>query len=272
MCDLTDPDDDSDERLRPGPADVGCVSGTDASSLGAEVFVPHTGVPRPSIEIVLHMTTLSPDLAPTRCRPQPTWWQGDSGTANHAIHCQPLRMINTLGYYIRAPGSFTVSWSGDPQARATISNQEGAGLIVDNHSANASFTVQPGFVPRTPVRGDFLLIKSIPNERRPWFTPMEALIEAWWQPAEFGLVCLVNTPGEHVIARGQPLAQMTVFRAEGGFTTLRLDDSVPWETEEWRERRARPEYRRDMDYQRGRYPDGSVEPTHIRNWRRPGDR
>jgi Family of unknown function (DUF6065) len=216
--------------------------------------------------ITLYLTTLDPGLIPSLGTAVRDWWKADRLTHKHAVHCQPLRMANTLGYYVRSPGSFRITWDGGDTAPVTVDHPAGARFVVDSHSAHGSFTVQPGFVARTSRPGDFLLIKSLPNQRRPWFTAMDALIEAWWQPGEFGLVCLLNRPGEFVVERGEPLAQMALYRAEAGFAPLTIAYGVPAATEQWRARRTRPEYRKDFDYQNGRHPDGTVDPSHIRSW------
>lgn len=222
--------------------------------------------------LIIHRTSLSPELIPVaaasyRGAARSDWWETDAKTAGHARHCQPLAMANTLGWYILSPGEFDVRWKGGG-SDVVVESADTGGLRVDNHSAQGSFTLQPGFIPTTCEAGDFLLVKGRPNLRRSWFTVMEALIEAWWQPAPFGLVCLLNYAGEFHVARGEPLAQMAIYRVEGGFATMNVTDELPPLTKAWRKRRRRPGYRKDFDYARGRYPDGTAEQTHIRNWRR----
>jgi hypothetical protein len=175
-------------------------------------------------------------------------------------------MANSLGYLIRSPVGFQVAWNGDWRTDVIVRASAQASSAVDAHSAHAAFTLQPGFIPVTHEVGDFILIRSIPNERAAWFTVMEGLIEAWWQSAPFGLVCLLNRPGEFTVARGQAVAQMCVFRAEAGFASLDIVDGPPPETAAWRERRTRVGYVKDLDYLHGRHPGGQREPTHIRSW------
>jgi hypothetical protein len=218
--------------------------------------------------ITVHLNGLPADLAPVRSAPLREWWSDDSRTNGHARHCQPLVLANSLGYEIRSPGTFHVSWSGDWEDDATVTVETGEEIVVDNHSARGSFTLQPGFIPATDRPGDFILVKSVPNVRDRWFTVMEALVEAWWQPGEFGLVCLLHRPGTFTVRRGESIAQMAVYRAEGGFASLRVSDDLPAETPAWRARRSRTGYRKDLDYLHGRHPDGTVEPTHVRSWRR----
>ena len=220
---------------------------------------------RPAAEITIHLEDLPEELAPVPAEKRRTWWIGDTRTNGHAWHCLPLTMANSLGYYVLSPGSFRVTWNGDWDEDVVV--ESGPGVVVDNHSAAATFTVQPGFVPRTNRVGDFVLIKGIANVRGAWFTVMEGLIEAWWQPGKFGLVCMMNRPGTFEVARGEPIAQLVVYRAEGGFATLRTSPRVPPETDEWELRRYRPGYRKDLDYMKGRHPDGRVEHTHISSWR-----
>ncbi|MGW0229219.1 DUF6065 family protein [Actinopolymorpha singaporensis] len=215
--------------------------------------------------ITLYITTLSDDLLPEPASPKRSWWGEDLATAGHAHHCLPLTMANSLGYVVRSPGAFRVTWDGDVDTHVTVDDVDDC--VVDNHSAGGSFTIQPGFVPRTTDEGDFLMVRPVPNVRCPWFVAMEALIEAWWQPGEFGLVCLMTRAGSFAVRRGDPLAQMCVYRAEGGSARLDIRPGLPAETEAWRARRHRPDYRKDLDYLMGRHPDGTPEPTHRRNWK-----
>jgi hypothetical protein len=181
-------------------------------------------------------------------------------------------MANSLGYLIRSPVGFQVAWNGDWGTDAVVHVDGRSSGTVDAHSAHAAFTLQPGFIPITHEVGDFILIRSVPNERAAWFSVMEGLIEAWWQPAPFGLVCLLNRPGQFTVARGQPVAQMCVFRAEGGFADIDVVEGPPAETAAWWERRTRVGYVKDLDYLHGRHPDGCPEPTHIRSWKHAGTR
>jgi hypothetical protein len=221
----------------------------------------------PPARITVHLNGLSPDLVPVPADKRREWWEEDPKTAQHARHCLPLLMANSLGYFILSPGAFRVAWSGEPGEDAVVEPvDQRERFSVDNHSAHGSFTVQPGFIPTTSRAGDFLLIKGIANLRRPWFTVMEALIETWWQPGDFGIVCLLHGRGEHTIRRGEPLAQMLLYRAEGGVAGLEVSPSLPVETGAWRARRHRADYQKDFDYMRGRHPNGTVEPTHTRSW------
>lgn len=219
--------------------------------------------------ITVHLNGLPAELAPVRAEKRRDWWQQDIGTRNHAHHCLPLTMANSLGYYILSPGSFRVLWDGDWDHDVAVTKLDPLEpFVVDNHSAAATFTVQPGFIPMTGSVGDFVFVKGVSNVRGAWFTPMEALIEAWWQPGEFGLVCMMNRAGAFTVRRGEPIAQMCVYRAAAGFASLAVSDAPPPETAAWHVRRGRPEYRKDLDYLQGRHPDGRPEPTHIRSWRR----
>jgi uncharacterized protein DUF6065 len=176
-------------------------------------------------------------------------------------------MANSLGWYILSPGTFKVSWDGDwTSAARVVKVEERERFIVSSHSAAATFTIQPGFIPVTNEEGDFILIKAIANQRGAWFTAMEGLIEAWWQPGDFGIVCMINRPGVFTVHRGEPIAQMTVFKREGGLAIMSCSDEVPHETLAWRARRTRPDYRKDLDYLKGKHPDGRPEPSHLRSW------
>src|SRR5690242_14188962 len=88
------------------------------------------------------------------------WWQDDPKTQNHAQHCLPLSMANSLGYYILSPATFSVEWNGDSEQDAAIEIERTSPHgNVDAHSAHGSFTVQFGFIPTTNQPGDFLFVK-----------------------------------------------------------------------------------------------------------------
>ena len=211
-------------------------------------------------------------LLPIAASKRRDWWEENDKTRNHAQHCLPLAMANSLGYYILSPLTFSVEWEGDFSQNATIKILEQTSHgAVDDHAAYGSFTVQPGFLPMTNAPGEFLFIKGIPNERALPYTCMEAVIEAWWNPATFGLVFLLNKPGIFHIHMGQPIAQMFAFRYEDNVANgFELVDGTPPEYELWHSKRNRSDYRKDLDYLRGLHPDGRLETTHIHNWREIG--
>lgn len=207
-------------------------------------------------------------LAPILAVRHRTWWEDNQATREHAKHCLPLSMANSLGFYILSPGTFRVSWDGDYHKRAQITAiEKSSHFEVDNHAAFGSFTVQPRFVPVTDDPGDFVYIKGIPNLRGLPYSCMEACIEAWWNVGHFGLVYLLNQPGEFTIYWGQPIAQMFLFHGEAGAAIGEVYEGFPEGHEHWHTRRTRPDYVKDFDYMRGLNSAGEKEPTHITNWK-----
>lgn len=196
------------------------------------------------------------------------WWDDNTKTKNHAVHCLPLGMANSLGYYILSPGTFIVRWNGDTQADVEIEHIERSSHYeVDAHAAFGSFTVQANFIPVTERPGEFIFIKGIPNERAPAFTCMEAVIEAWWQVGNFGLVYLMTRPGEFLIKKGEPIAQMFVYYGQAGAAEFDTVDHYPQEHFEWMKRRTRPDYRKDLDYLKGCKYSGEKVDTHLIHWK-----
>jgi hypothetical protein len=59
------------------------------------------------------------------------------------------------------------------------------------------------------------------------------------------------------VQRGDPVAQLCVYRAEAGLHEIK---------------RARSDYKKDMDYFRGLHPDGTPEPTHMSFWDKKKER
>ncbi len=95
---------------------------------------------------------------------------------------------------------------------------------------------------------------------------MEAMIESWWTPANFGIVCLPRCPGLIRIKRGQPIAQVLFVHASGLRAELQVSPvsarNLP-HRKEWAKKRAR--YRgHELDYFRGRQPDGTAVCPHFK--------
>lgn len=204
-------------------------------------------------------------LAPVPAPRHRDWWDDNTKTANHAKHCLPLVMANSLGYHILSPGTFLVRWNGDIQQYATVEVIDPSShCIVDNHAAFGSFTVQAAFIPRTEHEGDYLYVRGVANERGMPYSCLEACIEAWWSPGNFGLVYMLNRAGDFLIRKGQPIAQMSVMRIPP--QAIDLEGPLP-EHAEWLAKRSRPDYRKDLDYMAGRYPDGCPVQGHVTNWK-----
>lgn len=215
---------------------------------------------------------LAPDydksLAPVPAVKYRDWWEDNQATRNHARHCLPLSMANSLGYYILSPGTFRVSWNGDFKTRCVVETLEQCSHYeVDDHAAFGSFTVQARFTPVTEEPGEFVYIKGIPNERGMPYQCMEAAIEAWWMKGIFGLVFLLNRPGVFTVYMGQPIAQIFLYKGIGGAASMTLQDGYPSGHDVWMAKRSRPDYRKDFDYLKGKWPDGQDEPTHITTWK-----
>ena len=219
--------------------------------------------------IRLHLASnYDKSLVPISAKKFRDWWEDNNRTKDHAKHCLPLAMANSLGYYIKSPGTFLVSWDGNVHSPAKVKAiEKSAHYEVDAHAAFGSFTVQAKFVPVTDDPGDFVYIKGIPNERGMPYTCMEACIEAWWNVGHFGLVFILNQPGEFMIYMGQPIAHMFLYHGLAGAAELELADGYPEKHAGWNVKRTRPDYQKDLDYMRGLTYDGQKVDSHITNWR-----
>lgn len=207
-------------------------------------------------------------LAPVPAERNRTWFEDNKKTADHARHCLPLAMANSLGYYILSPGTFGVSWDGNTQSQAIITHHEKSSHYeVDNHAIFGGFVVQAKFIPVTEKPGDFIYFKSIPNERDMAFTCMEAMIEAWWSVANFGLVFMLHQAGEFIVHKGQPIAHMLLYKGIAGAYEYKSVAGFPPGHVEWAKKRNRPDYKKDLDYFKGKYVNGTSEPTHLTNWK-----
>lgn len=206
-------------------------------------------------------------LAPIRATRYRDWWEDNHATHNHARHCLPLAMANSLGYYILSPGTFIVEWDGDFSKRAKIEHiEKSSHYEVDNHAAFGSFVVQAKFIPVTDDEGDFIFIKGIPNERAQPYTCMEAVIEAWWSVGNFGLVFMLNQPGKFLIQKGAPIAQMFLYHGRAGAAEIEFVDNYPEKHAAWSARRSRPDYHKDLDYLKGLTSSGEKVHSHLTNW------
>ncbi|CAN5621309.1 hypothetical protein BH10CYA1_BH10CYA1_42410 [soil metagenome] len=207
-------------------------------------------------------------LLPVKARALRHWWETDDKTRMHARFCLPLTMASGLGFYILSPATFTVEWDGDPTHDTEVTIIDGAShAVIDNHSSFGSFTVQARFIGRTKSIGDFIYIKGVANQYRQPFNVMEAMIESWWTPSEFGIVCLVNQAGKFTIKKGEPLAQMFVVNTAQAQYSLATADGYPPLWDEWTERRKPEIYNgRNMDYLRGVLPDQTPVCPHLKNW------
>lgn len=208
------------------------------------------------------------DLIPIQAVRYREWWEDNQATKNHARHCLPLSMANSLGFYILSPGTFTVRWNGDLNSRVVINHiEKSSHYQVDNHAAFGSFTVQAKFVPVTDDPGDFVYIKGIPNLRGLQYSCMEAIIEAWWNVGNFGLVYLLNQKCEFTISKGQPIAQMFLYHGSAGAAVGEVYDGYPEGYDHWHAKRTRPGYEKDFDYMVGRDSANHTIPSHITNWK-----
>lgn len=206
-------------------------------------------------------------LLPVRASKLREWWEQDDKTKNHAKFCHPLTMANHLGFYILAPATFTIEWDGDLSHDANLElHQSSSHAVVDTHAARGSFTLQTQFVPVTD-EGDFIYIKSIPNVRRPYCI-MDAIIEAWWNPAHFGIVGLCNGPGKFMIKMGEPIAHMFILNDKGAESNLIVagSDNDVLQRKEFLAKRLNYT-QRQLDYLRGLFPDETKATKHYFGFR-----
>jgi tetratricopeptide (TPR) repeat protein len=204
-------------------------------------------------------------LMPVKADHLRNWWEEDSKTRMHARFCLPITMASGLGFYILSPATFTVEWDGNQENDAEVTIIDASShAIIDNHSAFGSFTVQSSFIPRTKNIGDFVFIKGIANQIRKPYSVMEGMIESWWSPSEFGIVCLINQPGKFTVKKGEPLAQMFVVNSQQAEYSLGARDGYPPMWPEWKVKQEQPE--RNLDYFRGLLPNGTPVCPHFKAW------
>ena len=226
------------------------------------------------------------ETIPMKGKTKRDWWEKVDGKTRDLAHfCLPLMMANGAGYYLRSSCHFTCEWDGksDTNAKINIIDKAPHG-VVDDHSTYGGFTIQSAVNIQTENEGDYIWIKQIPNMYRPWFYPMEALIESWWGAggATAGLVCLLNRPGKFEMKIGDPIAQMILVSKSDLESNLVFNDTPMEESYVWQKRRNRPEYAEggrtpghprhgksapDLDYFKGKWSSGVKVPVHLTNWK-----
>jgi len=156
---------------------------------------------------------------PVKSSPYRGWYEKSLKTHDHAKYCMPIAMANSLGYILRSPITFSVSWSGDEKDEVIVNiinkNKEVHAVSthsVSTHSAPGSFTLQYRFVMGTSQEY-FTYIKGIANIRSR-FNVMEALLESWWFEGTFGVVCLLNQPCDFIIKEGDPIASVMLVHKD----------------------------------------------------------
>lgn len=161
-------------------------------------------------------------MLPVKSTPYREWYEKHPTTVDHAKHCFPLAMANSLGYVIRSPATFRVSWDGNENSDAKVEIIKNLGTIynVTTHSAPGSFTIQSRFVFKTSDK-HYVYVKGIPNIRTR-FNVMEGLLEYWWFQGTFGIVCLLNQPCDFTINEGDPIATILLLNRD----SLKFDTKI----------------------------------------------
>jgi tetratricopeptide (TPR) repeat protein len=230
-----------------------------------EIYELNADLPESTITLFLP-PEYDKSLVPVKASMHRRWLEEDRKTTNHGRFCLPLSMGSGIGWYILSPAKFTVKWDGDITHDAEVEIHEQAShAAIDCHSACGSFTVQVVFVPRTKRPGDYVFIKGISNQFRRPYQFLEAMLEAWWSPASFGLVGILNQACEFTIEKGEPLAQMFSIHMDQATYGLELREGYAPYWKEWDDKRRDPSYTgRNMDYLKGLLPDSTPVCPHFK--------
>jgi tetratricopeptide (TPR) repeat protein len=232
-----------------------------------EILKLNADLPERSITLYLP-PEYDKSLVPVKAERLRHWFEEDTKTKDHARFCLPLTMGAGIGWFILSPATFTVSWDGDATHDAEIDILETSShAAIDNHSAHGAFTVQSQFVPRTKNPGDFVFIKGVANQGRRPYHFLEAMLEAWWSPANFGLVAMLNQAGKFTIKKGEPIAQMFVINVDQASYAIEFRDGYPPHWKEWDDKRRDPSYTgKNLDYLKGLWPDETPVCPHFKSW------
>jgi len=232
-----------------------------------EIYELNADLPESTITLFLP-PHYDKSLVPVKASMSRRWLEEDRKTTNHGRFCLPLSMGSGVGWYILSPATFTVKWDGDITHDATVEiHEKSSHAEIDCHSACGSFTVQVVFTPRTKRPGDYVFIKGISNQFRKPYQFLEAMLEAWWSPASFGLVGILNQACEFTIKKGEPLAQMFAIHMDQASYGLELREAYAPHWKEWDEKRRDPSYTgRNMDYLKGLLPDETAVCPHFNSF------
>jgi tetratricopeptide (TPR) repeat protein len=232
-----------------------------------EIMELNADLPESSITLYLPKD-YDKTFAPVKAERLRAWFEQDDKTKDHARFCLPLTMGSGIGYFLLSPATFTVTWDGDNTHDAQVEIIDGCSHAeIDCHSAHGSFTIQSQIVPRTKRPGDFVFIKGISNQYRLPYYFLEAMLEAWWSPANFGLVAMLNQAGTFTIKKGEPVAQMFAINVDQASYPLVLRDGYPAHWKEWDDKRRDPTYTgKNLDYLKGLWPDMTPVSPHYKSW------
>lgn len=207
-------------------------------------------------------------LAPVRASKARAWMEEDVKTRNHAKFCLPLITASGVGHFILSPATFTVEWDGDEAHDVVVTIHDAASHAeITTHSACGSVTIQSKLTLRTKQPGDYVYVKGIANQIRQPYHVLEAMIEAWWAPATFGIVMILNQPTKFKIEKGQPIAQMfAVSREKADFDAKVIEGSPPRLAEWMDAEELRVETGKHFLYFKGLWPDGEAVSPHYPAW------
>lgn len=118
-----------------------------------------------------------------------------------AYRCLPLSMANQAGWFVKAPVSFSATWSGAVEASAVQitfdEDSQGFADSVMSHFGSGIITFRLPFLFRTPP-GIGLLVRGAPNWPLVNFAALEGLVETDWNPASFTMNWKILEPNRPV--------------------------------------------------------------------------
>lgn len=132
-------------------------------------------------------------------------WMTESKNS-FAYKCLPLNIANQYGWTVLSPTDFTIVWWGGKDPRdvdITVADQEFNENIL-SYFGESVFTLHLDFIIKTPENYS-LYIRGVPNESRPGFKPLDAIVETDWLPFTFTYNFMLIEPGVYEFKKGDPL-------------------------------------------------------------------
>jgi hypothetical protein len=170
----------------------------------------------------------------------------DRFPSRHAYRCLPLSMANTHGWEVLSPASFTIYWSGGPNAQdvSFLAHEPFPYLehFVSSHFTHGIVTFQVGYLFRTEP-GWNLLATGPYNDPKDGIAPLTGVIETDWLPYPFTMNWQLTRPGMVQFARDEPFCLIApvpknaLETVEPEIHALESDRELEAEYRAWREQR-----------------------------------
>jgi hypothetical protein len=169
------------------------------------------------------------------------WFPG-----RHAYRCLPLSMANTHGWEVLSPTSFSVHWTGGPDAADVVFQpQEDYPYLshfVTSNFTHGIITFHTGYLFRTEP-GWNLVATGPFNQPKDGIAPLTGVIETDWLPYPFTMNWQITRPGRFHFAKDEPFCLVfpvpknALAEVQPELHAIDRDEELLTEYRAWREKR-----------------------------------